>query len=66
MVIDEYALGSTAFAVVPVWLAQAILPLAFAVIAVRLLLTGIRPPPAPVPMPATTPGDLSGNRASQP
>lgn len=67
MVIDEYALGSTAFAAVPVWLAQAILPLAFAVIAARLLLTGIRPPPpAPAPMPVTTPAERGGDRAAPP
>jgi TRAP-type C4-dicarboxylate transport system permease small subunit len=56
MVMDEFALGANAFGVVPVWLAQAILPLAFAVIALRLLLTGIRPPPAALPaMPVTMP-----------
>lgn len=58
MVMDEFELGSIAVGVLPVWLAQAILPLAFAVIALRLLLTGIRPPPpAPPPMPVTLPND---------
>lgn len=56
MVLDEFELGSIAFGVLPVWLAQAILPAAFAVIALRLLLSGIRPPPPALPaMPATLP-----------
>lgn len=67
MVMDEYALGSTAFGLVPVWLAQAILPLAFAVIALRLLLTGIRPAPAPLPpMALTLPADGRAGPAPTP
>lgn len=58
MVLDEYALQATAFGALPVWLAQAILPLAFAVIALRLLLSGLRPPPpTPLPMSVKLPGE---------
>lgn len=46
MVMDEYAIGTTAFASVPAWVTQAILPFALAVIALRLFLCAIWPPPA--------------------
>lgn len=47
MVLDEYAIGTMAFASVPAWLAQAILPFALAVIALRLAIFALKPPPAP-------------------
>lgn len=43
MVADERALGAVAFAKVPVWWVQAILPVAFAVIALRLALGAFAP-----------------------
>lgn len=48
MVLDEYAVGTMAFASVPAWLAQAILPFALAVIALRLAIFALKPPPAPM------------------
>lgn len=47
MVRDEYDIGTTAFASVPAWLTQAILPLALTVIALRLAITAFQPPPQP-------------------
>ncbi len=47
MVRDEYDMGTMAFASVPAWLTQAILPLALAVIALRLAITAFQPPPPP-------------------
>jgi TRAP-type C4-dicarboxylate transport system permease small subunit len=44
MVIDEYELGGIAFGVVPGWLAQAVLPFAFSVIALRFLIGAFLPP----------------------
>lgn len=44
MVVDEYDLGSIAFGIVPGWLAQVILPFAFAVIALRFLMGAFLPP----------------------
>jgi TRAP-type C4-dicarboxylate transport system permease small subunit len=67
MVMDEYALGAVAVGVLPVWLAQAILPLAFAVMSIRLLLTGIRPPPPALPsMPMGLPEDAGVGPARAP
>lgn len=48
MVLDERQFGGTAFASVPAWLVQAILPLALAVIALRLVWTGLQAPPVAV------------------
>lgn len=45
MVLDEYEIGTAAFAFVPAWLTQAIIPFALAVIALRLLLCAIWPLP---------------------
>lgn len=44
MVADERAMGTLAFAQVPVWWVQAILPVAFAVIALRLALGALARP----------------------
>lgn len=46
MVVDERAMGTIAFAAVPVWWVQAILPFAFAVIALRLAIGAVLPPSA--------------------
>lgn len=45
MVLDEKAMATTAFASVPGWLVQSILPFAMAVIALRLLIAAFLPPP---------------------
>lgn len=45
MVMDEQAIGTLAFSAVPAWLTQAILPIALAVISVRLLSCAIWPTP---------------------
>lgn len=47
MVLDEHEIGTMAFASVPGWLAQSILPVALAVIALRLLIGAVRPAPPP-------------------
>jgi TRAP-type C4-dicarboxylate transport system permease small subunit len=44
MLRDEFALGGNAFGDVPSWVVQAILPLALAVIALRLAIAAFRPP----------------------
>lgn len=49
MVLDEREFGTMAFASVPGWLAQSILPVALAVIALRLLIGAVRPAPPPPP-----------------
>lgn len=41
LVLDDKAAGSTVFASVPVWLCEAILPLAFGVIAIRYLVYAV-------------------------
>lgn len=55
MVRDEHEFATTAFANVPVWVVQAILPIAFAVIAVRMARCAVLPPDPPdapvVPVP---------------
>ncbi|MFB9069011.1 TRAP transporter small permease [Pseudofulvimonas gallinarii] len=47
MVRDEYEIGGIAFASVPSWLAQAILPFGLAVIALRLAAAAFRAPTPP-------------------
>jgi len=53
MVRDEYEIGTIAFASVPTWLAQAILPIGLAVIALRLLIGAFRLPTTQGDVPAT-------------
>lgn len=53
MVIEERDIGSVAFASVPAWVAQSILPFAFAIIALRLVVAAVSPPARPSPMPMT-------------
>lgn len=60
MVADERALGAIAFARVPVWWLQAILPVAFAVIALRLALGALAPPRPATGGEAGGPGDDPG------
>lgn len=55
MVLDEHAIGTLAFGAVPAWVVQAILPLALAVIAVRLAVAALRAPPPAGAAPGTTP-----------
>lgn len=52
MVVEEYAIGAVAFASVPAWVAQAILPFAFAMIALRLAFGAFRSPVPRSSMPA--------------
>lgn len=52
MVIEERAIGSVAFASVPAWMAQLILPFGFAVIALRLAAGAFRPSASPSTPPA--------------
>jgi C4-dicarboxylate transporter DctQ subunit len=48
-VLDEFEYGGTAFANVPAWLCEAIMPLAFAVIGLRLLVSAFVAPAAETP-----------------
>jgi len=46
-VIQEQAYGDNAFAAIPTWLCEAIIPFAFAIIAVRYVIAALLPAPPP-------------------